>query len=489
MWSIDRSRGAGASAMFVRVAAEIVASIRRGSLQPGDRVPSTRALAAQLRVNRNTVVAAYDELIAQGYLTTRGAAGTVVSRELPERAVRRVPVAPEGIPARPGFEMRAVEPPFAPFGDADTVYHLSGGVPDTRLVATATLARAYRRALGSRNGRSGLDYGSPHGSLRLRVAIAAMMRESRGIPATAENILIVRGSQMALDLSTRLLVRPGETVAVEELGYRPAWRAFEEAGARIAPIALDAQGLVVDELAGVRPRCVYATPHHQYPTTVLLSQARRAALLERARRERFAVLEDDYDHEFHFEGRPVAPLAASDPHGSVIYLGTLSKILAPGLRLGFVAAPAKVIENLARLRSTVDRQGDQILEQAVAEMIEEGELQRHARKMRRAYAARRGALEHALRTHLGGVLAFELPAGGITLWARVARDVSLEAWLERARARGVAVTAARHFAVDGKPRPFIRLAYARYDERELADAVRRLRDALPRGKTSTRLAA
>jgi GntR family transcriptional regulator/MocR family aminotransferase len=137
----------------------------------------------------------------------------------------------------------------------------------------------------------------------------------------------------------------------------------------------------------------------------------------------------------------------------------------------------------------VDRHGDQILEQAVADLIEDGELQRHARKMRRAYEARRDALVTALRKELGGVLTFELPAGGITLWARVARDVPLEPWLERAHARGVAVTAARHFAVDGKPRPFIRLAYARYDERELADAVRRLRDALPRAKTSTRLAA
>lgn len=488
MWSIQRRRGAGANAMFVRVAGEIAESIRRGSLQPGDRIPSSRALAAQLGVNRNTVVAAYDELIAQGFLTARGAAGTVVSRELPERAVRRIPVTNAGLATRPGFEVRTVAVPFAPSGDGDDAYRLSRGVPDTRLLATAMLARAYRRVLASRTGRLGLDYGPPAGVERLRIAIAAMLRANRGIPCTAENILVVRGSQMGLDLSTRLLVRPGETVAVEELGYRPAWRAFEEAGATLAPIALDEHGLVVDALAGVRPRCVYVTPHHQYPTTVLMSQARRIALLERARRERFAILEDDYDHEFHFDGRPVAPLAASDAHGNVIYLGTLSKILAPGLRLGFVAASAKVIENLARLRATVDQHGDQVLEHAVAELLEEGEIQRHARKMRRVYAVRRDALVSAVRAQLGGVLSFELPAGGITLWARVARDVPLEAWLERARERGVAVTSARHYAVDGKPRPFIRIAYAKYDERELADAVRRLRDALPRGKTSTRLA-
>jgi GntR family transcriptional regulator/MocR family aminotransferase len=211
---------------------------------------------------------------------------------------------------------------------------------------------------------------------------------------------------------------------------------------------------------------------------VLLTPARRIALLERARRDRFAIIEDDYDHEFHFEGRPVAPLAAADPGGHVIYLGTLSKILAPGLRLGFVAAAERTIESLARLSATVDRQGDQILEYAVAELIEDGELQRHARKMRRVYESRRDALASALARELPGVVRFQLPPGGITVWARVDDGVDLEAWRERALARGVAFSTAREFALDGKPRPFVRLAYARYDEGELADAVRRIRRAL-----------
>ena len=292
---------------------------------------------------------------------------------------------------------------------------------------------------------------------------------------------------MALYLATRLLVRPGETVAVEELGYRPAWRAFEEAGGRLAPIALDGHGLVVESLPNPAPRCIYVTPHHQYPTTVLLSPARRLALMARAYRDRIAILEDDYDHEFHYEGRPVAPLAASDVHGSVIYLGTLSKILAPGLRLGFVAAPARVIEGLARLRTIADRQGDQILEVAVAELIEEGELLRHARKMRRIYETRRDALVTALARDLPAV-SFVLPPGGITLWARVPDDLKLDEWRARALERGVAFTPAKDFALDGKSRPYIRLAYARYTETELRDAIRRMRDALPRGRSSTKLA-
>ena len=488
MWSMlktsDARRGAGASAVFVRVAAAISEDIRRGALRGGDRLPSTRALAAQLAVNRNTIVAAYDELVAQGWAVTRGPGGTFVCDTLPERAVRRaLPMTPRGMPPRPGFDVRAMPTFRSMFGPAGMRYHLSAGVPDTRLLPSAMLSGAYRRALRSRAGRAGLDYGDPRGELRLRTALAAMLRKHRGIPAGAENILITRGSQMGLDLAARLLVRPGEAVAVEQLGYRPAWRAFEEAGARLVPVAIDGSGMVVDALPVPAPRCVHVTPHHQYPTMVLLPPARRMALLQRAQRDRFAIIEDDYDHEFHFEGRPVAPLAASDRGGNVIYLGTLSKVLAPGLRLGFVAASERAIDSLSALSATVDRQGDQILEYAVAELIEDGELQRHARKMRRIYESRRDALASLLARELAGALSFQLPAGGMTLWARVDDGIKLEAWRERALARGVAFSTAREFALDGRPRPYVRLAYGRYDEAELADAVRRMRRALDDGRS------
>ncbi|HSS02381.1 MAG TPA: PLP-dependent aminotransferase family protein [Kofleriaceae bacterium] len=472
-------RGAGASAVFVRVAAAISDDIRRGALRGGDRLPSTRALAAQLAVNRNTIVAAYDELVAQGWAIPRGAGGTFVSDTLPERAVRRaLPAGPRGIPARPGFEIRAVPGYPLAHETGGVRYQLSLGVPDTRLLPTALLSRALRRALRSRAGRTGLDYGDPRGQLRLRTALAAMLRIRRGIPAVADNILVTRGSQMGLDLVARWLVRPGDTVAVEQLGYRPAWRAFEEAGAALHGVPVDGSGLIVDALPDPAPRLLYVTPHHQYPTMALLSPARRMALLERARRGRIAILEDDYDHEFHFEGRPVAPLAATDRGGNVLYLGTLSKILAPGLRLGFVAGPERAVEQLARLRTAVDRQGDQILEAAVAELIEDGELQRHARKMCRIYESRRDALASALRRELPNALSFSLPPGGLTVWARVEDGIALEAWHTRARARGVAFATAREFALDGRARPFVRLAFARHDEAELGDAIRRMRRAL-----------
>ncbi len=478
MWSIpQRRRGAGAGALFVRVAGAISDDIRRGALRAGDRLPSTRAVADQLGVNRNTVVAAYDELVAQGWLVSRGPAGTFVAGEVPDRPARRAAKAPAGAAARPGFELPpVVAHDRSPAGPPEARFHVSLGVPDTRLLPHAALARAYRRALRAPAARGALDYADPRGAPRLRAALAAMLRAQRGMPVGPENILVTRGSQMGLDLASRLLVRPGDRVAVEELGYQPAWRSFAAAGARLIPVPLDDDGLVVDEVGA--PRALYVTPHHQYPTTVLMAPARRMALLARARRDRVAIIEDDYDHEFHFDGRPVAPLAAEDRGAQVIYLGTLSKILAPGLRLGFVAAAEPVIEAMAGLRALIDRQGDQVIEHAVADLIEDGELARHARKMRRIYQARRDALVAALGRELGGALTFRLPPGGITLWARVDDAIRLEAWRRAALARGVAFATARDFDLSARHRPYLRLGFALYTESELADAVRRMGRAL-----------
>jgi hypothetical protein len=211
---------------------------------------------------------------------------------------------------------------------------------------------------------------------------------------------------MALDVCARALLRPGDRVAVEALGYRPAWDALRLAGAVLVPIAVDRDGLDIAALARAHARAplraLYTTPHHQYPTTVTMSAGRRLALAALAARARLIVLEDDYDHEFHYDGHPVAPLAAADPTGQVIYIGTLSKVLAPGLRLGFAIAPPPVIAAMARWRSAMDRQGDLAMEAAVAELIGDGELERHVRKMRVLYQARRDALVAALTRQLGG---------------------------------------------------------------------------------------
>ncbi|HTN84912.1 MAG TPA: PLP-dependent aminotransferase family protein, partial [Sorangium sp.] len=217
---------------------------------------------------------------------------------------------------------------------------------------------------------------------------------------------------------------------------------------------------------------------HQYPTTAVLAPGRRVALLELCRRRRIALIEDDYDHEFHYDGRPVLPLASADTAGVVVYVGTLSKILAPGLRLGFVVAPEPLIERLSLHRTFVDRQGDHAVERAVAELLEDGEVQRHAQRARRAYRARRDLLVEALRARLGGALDFRVPAGGMALWARVDAAIDADAWAERSLERKVAFSPGRRYAFDGRKRPFLRLGFAALDEEEIRDAVERMARAL-----------
>ncbi len=466
---------AAAEPVFLQIARAVAADVRRGRLQPGAVLPGSRSLAAELGVHRNTVLAAYRELEAEGW-TRAEARSTRVASDLPAAPER--PRLPRG---GLGFALETHEAPLPfrpPAGRG--VLHFGGGLPDPRLVPVELLGRAYRRAL---NQRGLLEYGDPRGDLRLRVALAQLLSEMRGLAGGADRIFITGGSQMGLDLVARTLLRPGDRVGVEDPGYPPAWATLRGAGAGLVPLPVDEGGLRIEaleaELGQGALRALYLTPHHQFPTTVTMSAPRRLRLLELARRHRIAILEDDYDFEFHFEGRPVLPLASADSAGVVVYIGTLSKVLAPGLRLGFVAGPQALVEALAARRMTTDRQGDQVLERAVAELLEDGLLQRHVRKMRRVYAGRREALVMALRRHLGGAVAFDLPPGGMSLWLSAAKGISVEAWSRRAREAGVVFYAGSPFDYRGRSLPNMKLGFTTHDEAELREAVRRMKAALP----------
>jgi GntR family transcriptional regulator/MocR family aminotransferase len=360
--------------------------------------------------------------------------------------------------------------------------NLSNGAPDVRLVPARMLGRAYRRALSLRAPEL-LAYGDAAGHAELRAAVASMLSSTRGLAARADDVVITRGSQMALNLTARALLRPGDTVAVEHPGYRPAWEAFRAAGATVVPLGVDDDGVDVDAIRSIAPaaklRAVYVTPHHQYPTTVTLKAARRLSLIALARARRFAIIEDDYDHEFHYDGRPVLPLAASDHGGTVVYIGTLSKILAPGLRIGYVVAPRPVLNSIGAIRSLLDIQGDLATEAAVAELIEDGELQRHVARVRRVYEHRREILSSALRRAFNDDIEFTVSPGGMAFWVRFNMDVGWDRWVAQGLERGVFWYTGRRYAFDGRSTPFARFSFAWLDERELPEAVRRMAAALP----------
>lgn len=442
--------------LYQQIERAIVAALHDGRLRAGDSLPSGRTLASTLGVTRNTVQAALRELRAQGWLVARDRARMRVAEALPVHPPLPPARAPSPAPARPRWPLGA-------------------GHPDLRLLPTEPLARAMRRALRRRGGAL-LGYQDARGLPEYLAAIGAWLGATRGLPAGPERLLSTRGAQHALDLLARTVLRPGDRVAVEAMGYPPAWRTFERAGATLVPIPVDGEGMQVDRLDRLDVRAVYLTPHHQYPTTVPLSPARRLRLLERA--GSCLIIEDDYDHEHHFDGRPLLPLAASDPR--VAYVGTLSKVLAPGLRLGFLLGPAELIERVTEVRLHNDRHGDPILESAVAELVDDGELQRHLRRMRQIYRGRRDVLVDALRRHLAGAIEVDSPSGGIGLWARVRPEIDDEAWVDAARARGVWLRPGRELHLSGERVPGLRMVFSVMDERELVEAVEVLAAALPR---------
>ncbi|MCG8425673.1 MAG: PLP-dependent aminotransferase family protein [Proteobacteria bacterium] len=461
----------GAVPRYERLARAIIRDIRRGRLVSGALLPGTRTLARALGVNRKVVVAAFEELVAQGWLETMPAQGTRVSARLPELAVADAdPKRGQAVTARHRTKPRL---------------HLSDGIPDARLAPLTELGRAYRRALRSLS-RSGLGYQDPSGDLVLRGVLAAFLNQARGLACSPDQVLITHGSQMALSLTALTLCKPGDHVAVENPGYVPAWNAFTLAGARLIHVAVDTHGLDTAALrheltqCGARVRLVYVTPHHQYPTTVALAPHRRIELLALAKEHDFLVIEDDYDHEYHFDRGPLLPLAASGSGlEQVVYVGSLSKLIAPALRIGYIVAHREVIEQARARRAVLDRQGDIVLERAVAELIEDGELQRHARKARRMYHARRDFMGAALEgdDRLRGRINVDIPAGGLALWVRVCHGVSVENWARAARLRGLGFTPGSAHAAQGDIQAF-RAGFAALDDTELAEAVRILGDSL-----------
>jgi len=481
-WDPTLSLNLGADRpLYTQIVDAIVAEVRAARLAPGDRLPGSRRLAEQLGVHRNTVLAAYDELVAEGWLVTRPGAATRVADELPSpppRAARRARGrAPFGLaPGPPQSE----PPPTHPGPD---LLSLAGGLPDLRLIPAVALARAHRRAL-RRGGVQLLSYGDGRGHPQLREQLAAMLAATRGLSLARDDLLVTRGAQMALYLAARTLIEPGDVVAVEAFGYRPAWDALRAAGAELIALPIDDGGLDTDALARLcarrRVRAVYLTPHHQFPTLVTLCAPRRLALLELARRHRLAIIEDDYDHEVHYEGSPVLPLAHIDSLGSVVYVGTLSKVLAPGLRLGYMVASPTVLTRALAWRHIIDRQGDLPTEAAVAELFEDGEIRRHIGRVRRIYARRRAALLDAIERHLPGVLEIDRPRGGMALWAR-APGHDTDEWAARALARGVVVSpGARYAFARRKTVRALRLGFAAQTEAELDEAIARLAAARPR---------
>ncbi|WP_415844983.1 PLP-dependent aminotransferase family protein [Stutzerimonas zhaodongensis] len=481
---IDR---AAAAPLTVQIVGALTERIRAGLLKPGEALPGTRELATQLGVNRKTVVQAYDELTSQGWLTSHARRRTSVSAELPIlRKEQRVTTAAQQLAGRlaePGYE--AYGRPLAPSADVQLdLIDFTDGAPDTRLIPFEDLSKAFRIALieSARGNRMG--YGDPRGLPLLRRELAAMLRGERGLNADEDSLCVVRGSQMGIYLTAKLLVRAGDGVAMEQLSYPPARDAFRACGGTIHNLEQDEQGVIPESLEMVcrahRIRAVYLTPHHQFPTTVTMPLDRRLRILALAEQFDFVVVEDDYDHEFHFSHNPVLPMASLDQGGRVIYIASLSKILAPGLRVGYVVAPPAIIDRLASEIMLIDRQGSIVTERAAAELLLNGKLKRHIRRALKEYEQRCQLAVRAVEQRLGSMASVTAPGGGLALWVRFTDTYDTVGLAQRALEGNIRVLPGSTFCDSAFTVHALRLGYGSMNEHEFRGGVERLFELITR---------
>ncbi|KTT52793.1 DNA-binding protein [Pseudomonas oryzihabitans] len=402
-------------------------ALDQGRLRPGDRVPAVRALAAELNVARGTVEAAYQQLIAEGFLIPRGPAGTIVSpqwhRSAPTGAITSRPAPVEAT--------HAGGPPLP----------LQLGLPALdafpRKLWTRLAARQLRDA-----GLEGLVYPAARGHAGLRAAIATYLGLARGIACSPEQVFICAGYRAGLDLIVQTLLAPGDACWFEEPGYFIARRALQAAGLALIPVPVDGNGLNVAAGLAQAPhaRCALVTPSHQSPLGVSLSLPRRLALLDWAQREDAWIIEDDYDSEYRYQGKPLPALKSLDEQGRVLYAGTFSKVLFPGLRLAYLVVPPAQVAAFATSADRLHNHAPQLLQATVASFLSEGHFARHLKRMRSLYRQRRLWLAEAMTTALGAGIRIELQAGGLHLLARLAQGDD-QAWADAAQAEGLAAQA------------------------------------------------
>ena len=480
---------ASATPIFLQVAEQLNQLIQAGTLPAGQRLPGTRQLAGLLGLHRQTVVAAYDEGLAQGWLESRAGSGTYVAAHLPAvkpqsltQADRKGLSAQLGLPQQPGYSVETKPYLVRPVLVHSAGLRLDDGFPDIRLAPMDELSRAYRLYFRWGSPQEHFGYGDTKGHPLLREQLSVYLNETRGLQTTPDNVLITRGSIMGLHLTSQVLLRPGDVAVTGETTWSGATMNCQRAGATMLTVPVDQHGLDVDALASIcqkqTVRLVYVTPHHHYPTTVTLRADRRVRLLQLAEQWGFAVLEDDYDYDFHYLSRPILPLASADRRGMVVYVGSLTKSVAPAFRIGYVVAPTALIDELARHRRIIDRQGDPMLEFAVGQLFKTGDLKRHFRKALRTYHARRDRFCELLTSELTNAVRFSQPDGGLAVWATFDSSINMETLTEQAGRNGLFLSSGLSHNPPGQRLNGTRLGFASSTEAELEQAVAVLKRTL-----------
>jgi GntR family transcriptional regulator/MocR family aminotransferase len=449
---------------------QLRAAILDGRLRSGDRLPPTRELAARLSVSRTTVMEAYDRLLSEGFTESHVGSGTRVSTDL--LLTPAPPASPTGAlrPREVWASIRVLR-----VHDQFVEFDFTAGIPDTRLFPFGTWRRLQGREW--RRSAPGIrGYGEPAGVPMLREAIAAHIAVARGVRCRPDDVIVTNGTQQGLDIVARALLGPGDHVVVEDPGYGPPRRLFASLGFRVTGVRVDAEGLVVDEIPD-DARLVFVAPSHQFPLGTSMSLRRRIALISWAEGHDAAILEDDYDTEFRFAGRPIEPLQLLDRTGRVIYVGTFSKTLLPTLRVGFVVVPQSIRQAVEAAKFHADSHTSVPIQRTLAAFIEDGSFARHVRRMRSVYRERHDRITTFLRSQLADELEV-LPASAGVHVAALAKRHSVDgiaAVAERARERGVAIEELAEFAVGDNKRSGLLIGYGLIATEHIDEGLHRLK--------------
>jgi GntR family transcriptional regulator/MocR family aminotransferase len=427
-----------------------------------------------LTVARGTITEAYARLVSEGYVASKRGSGTFVARSAPKVEVSG-PVGTRAAPRAESAWARRLSGPRAIIPDRELPFDFRPGLPDLPAFPIAVWRRVISRNLKTLSHDIG-RYGDPAGNLALRQAIARYVSHSRAVLCSPENVIITSGAQQALDIVSRLLIEPGSVVALENPAYPLAVGLFRAHGARLNPVTVDDEGLDVEQLAE-NARCIYVTPSHQFPLGVTMSLARRRSLLQWVRRRQAIIIEDDYDSEFRFGGRPVESLQGLDRSGQVIYLGTFSKVLFPGLRLGYAVVPGWLREKFASAKWLLDRHTSALEQCAMAEFMSRGHFGRYMRQMQRTYGRRREALIVALSKFFGSNLRLLPSHAGLHVAGFLDRQIDSDELIRRAYEGGVGLYSIEPFYLS-KPRRGLILGYGACSEADITEGIRRLRGIL-----------
>jgi len=454
-------------AIYLQIADAIIKSIQSGRLKSGDSIPGSRNIAQLLKVNRNTVVEALNVLLMEGWLVSKERQGTFVPHILPAFAAPQ-PVGASGQVFKNGEENH---------------YRISfdDGHPDTKVAPIAELARAYRQIFNRKARWQMMGYTSEFGDMAFRKELTQMLNHERAMQIQDQQICITRGSQMATYLTAMCLLEKGDYVMVETPGYTPAWKAIEQANARLLPVRVDNEGLVTEDIAAhLRSRkkikALYCTPHRQYPTTVTLSLKRRLELVSLSNKYGFTIIEDDYDNEFHFGYRPILPLSSLGSLTNYVYIGTMSKVIAPALRTGYLASSdIMLINKIGELRRIIDVQGDAIMEQAILQLIKDGTIKRHIKKATGYYREKRDKAVLILNKHLKDKATFHIPDGGLAFWIEPARKIDWHNTAAALKIKGISIIVPEYYSsknsINGTG---IRIGYAALSEEQLEEGIKTL---------------